>query len=41
MEIIITIAGGLFVIATAIISYYQINKDFDNAVRKEERGEKK
>lgn len=36
MEIIITIACGLFIIMTGIISYYQMNKDFKNDLNKKE-----
>ncbi len=40
MEIIITIACGIFIITTGIICYYQINKDFNNDLKKKQGGKK-
>ena len=41
METIIVILGGVFLIITAIVSYRQMCKDFDEALKQKNRkGEK-
>lgn len=41
MEIIITIACGIFIIITGLVSYYQMSKDFKKDIEKKQEGGKK